>query len=133
MTLPLFDPPQTVYARHRQECLDAAAAIAGLSDKDAGMALATGKADARHDGWSAQAYTFLAAYAGTHALFAGWQVVQDARDQHAVPDASGKAWGSVFLKAARNGIIEKAGYTTDPNRHANPIPLWRSRLTEEPR
>ena len=99
--------------------------------RDLGMARATASADATHDGWHDDAYAFLVGYATHHATFQGWQAVQAARDTRAVPDASGKAWGSIFVRAANAGVIEKAGYAPDPNRNQNPAPLWRSCVAKD--
>ena len=92
-----------------------------------GMARATAHADADHEGWSTAALVFLTRYAAHHATFTGFEVTAAARAENAVPEASGKAWGSVFVVAARQGIVRKTGeYVTDPNRHNNPAPRWAS-------
>lgn len=44
----------------------------------------------------------------------------------AVPPASRKAWGAIFAKAVREFVLVKDGFTQDPNRHANPCPVWKS-------
>lgn len=94
-----------------------------------GMARATAHAEADTPGWSGLALAFLTAYAGQHETFTGHEVVTASRMAGAVPDASGKAWGSVFTKAARAGIIAKTGrFVADPNRHGCPVPTWQSRM-----
>lgn len=97
-------------------------------DADLGMARATSHAESVHGSeWSAAALVFLCAYARHHASFVGHEVVQASRDTNAVPDASGKAWGSIFTKAARLGWIRKSGeFEADVHRHMNPAPIWTS-------
>jgi hypothetical protein len=55
--------------------------------------------------------------------------VEDVRDLGVTEPASPKAWGSVFLAAARRGEIRKVGYraTTRWKAHARPVALWRGR------
>jgi hypothetical protein len=96
--------------------------------RQVGMARATAHAEADHEGWSDHAFAFLTRYAAAHDTFMGWQVVQAARDSGAVPEASRKAWGAIFVRAATAGVITKAGYAPDPNRNQNPAPVWQSRL-----
>ena len=96
------------------------------SQARAGMRRATEHAESDSPGWSSQALAYLESYAKAHDRFPGWFVTHEASLQNAVPKASGKAWGSIFTKAARLGWIEKDGYTTDPNRNCNPVPVWRS-------
>ena len=98
---------------------------AALEARDRGVAQAVATAESVHDAWGELAYAFLAAYAGQHGEFAGWEVVRASNDSGAVPVVSGKAWGAIFLRAAHEGLIEKAGYAPDPNRHLNPAPVWR--------
>lgn len=96
------------------------------TERDVGMSRATGKADNDHDGWSAQALSYIHAYALTHDRFCGWMVVAASRLEKAVPEASGKAWGSLFVKAQRDGWIVKDGTSQDPQRHLNICHVYRS-------
>lgn len=92
-------------------------------ERDRGMARATAHAEADHDGWGAQAYDWLVAYAQMGHSFLAHEAIVASRG--CVPVASGKAWGSVFVRAARDGVLEKVGYAPDPHRHLNPAPVWR--------
>lgn len=100
--------------------------------RERGMDRALTTAEAQYDAWATKAYAFLGAYARTHASFAGWELVRAANDSGQVPVVSGKAWGAVFVRAARAGLLEKAGFAPDPNRHNNPAPRWRSRIVPGP-
>lgn len=97
-----------------------------VAERNAGMQRATDHAEADHPNWGVLALDYLKAYAATHERFPGWFVTKAASLSKAVPEASGKAWGSIFTKAARQGWIVRDGFDKDPNRHMNPCPVWRS-------
>ncbi len=94
-------------------------------DKEAGIQLALLHADSHDPQWMRSALACLHDYAVKHERFAGWMVSHAAG---APATAAPKAWGAVFLIAARLGWLEKSGYTEDPTRHRNPVPVWRSLL-----
>lgn len=97
--------------------------------RDEGMQRSTDHADGDAPGWSDDALAFLKQYAEAHDQFVGWYVTKHAElsGKVAAPPTK-KAWGSIFTKAQRLGWIEKNGYRQDPNRHANPCPVWASRI-----
>lgn len=98
-------------------------------ERDAGMARALQHAEAEVPAWGSLALSYLRRYAETHERFPGWFVTHAAGLSGAVPmPPTGKSWGAIFTKAARLGWIAKDGYAQDPNRHANPCPVWRSRV-----
>lgn len=94
--------------------------------RDAGMALALDHAEAVHDGWKNEAYTFLLAYAKQNLSF----ISEDVSDAHVaakLPQPPTKrAWGALYLKAAREGAIEQCGMGRSRHRHASICPRWRS-------
>ena len=95
--------------------------------RDEGMKRALDHAEADCAGWSDTAMAYLNGYALTHDRFTGWLVTTSAELTRSVPTpVTAKAWGSIFTKAARLKIIAKDGYTQDPNRHASPVPVWKS-------
>jgi hypothetical protein len=97
-----------------------------------GMKRALDHAEADCQGWGDTAMAYLHGYALSHERFTGWLVTTSAELRRAVPTpANAKAWGSVIQKAARLGIIQKDGFTTDPNRHNNPVPVWKSLVYRE--
>ena len=99
--------------------------------RDDGMTLATSHADEATPGWSSVALDYLHNYALSHEIFPAWFVTAAAGLTRSVPEKSGKAWGSLFVKAQREGWIKKDGYTQDPNRHCNPAPVYRSFIFRE--
>lgn len=105
------------------------------ADRDRGMARATAHANADHRAWSELAYAFLVRYARTTATFAGYELIEAAKTAGAVPERRGskptdrspdKAWGSIFVRAAKAGLIQRVGYAQHPTRHGSPTPRWRS-------
>jgi len=81
-------------------------------EAEKGAARAEENAEHVEPGWSAKAYAFLAAYADHHARFLGEDVRLAAMASDSpvpIPPAPG-AWGNVFKRAAKAGIIKKVGY-----------------------
>lgn len=92
-----------------------------MSGRDEGMATALSHADRVDPSWAAQAYAWLCQYAYEHQYLT------------CIPVTSGfpspttnKAFGSLFVKAQREGVIEKVGYVENPARHQSPTPQYRS-------
>ena len=95
--------------------------------RDEGMGRALDHAEREVATWGALALDYLRWYAETHDRFPAWFVTQAAELCKEVPTPpTPKAWGSIFTRAAREGVIRKDGYRADPNRHANPCPVWAS-------
>lgn len=94
-----------------------------------GMRRSLDAAESEWPQWADMASAYLRAYAARNEHFAGWMVVRAAANDVFFPaPPNAKAWGMVIRRAARAGLIEAAGMTTDPHRHSNPIVLWRSRI-----
>lgn len=94
--------------------------------RDAGMAQAIDHAERIEPGWADMAYDWLAHYVKaehgtqfTSFLFIAWCQLNEF-DMPPTP----KAFGSIFTKAARNGLIRKVGYRPHPLRHCSPTVLW---------
>ncbi len=116
--------------------METTASVVLISDarvaREHGMQQALDHAERKVDNWGDVAMAFLHGYALSHDRFAGWMVTREAELTKAVQTPpTGKAWGSIFTKAARIGIIKKDGYAQDPNRHANPCPVWKSMVYKE--
>lgn len=97
--------------------------------RDESIQRAVDHADRVTSEWSDRAYGMLVRY--VRALGSGARVTSEAirnyAEWHDLPTPPDKrAWGAVVLKAARAGVIEKAGWTTanDPKVHCNPVSLW---------
>jgi len=91
--------------------------------RDAGMARATAHANTDHTAWSERAYAALVNYCCFTPRFAGHELIA-AAELAGVPRVDGRAWGSVFVRAAKAGLIQKAGFTINPHRHQSPTPVW---------
>lgn len=96
--------------------------------RDEGIARAVDHADAVAPKWSDRAYDFLLAHARVTAQFTSYEFRQAMRLMGKPMPPTDKAFGGVFQKAARDGVIEKAGYAQHPERHCSPTPIWRSRV-----
>jgi hypothetical protein len=94
--------------------------------RDEGMARAQSHAEADAPGWSDTAYGFLLNHARATAQFTSYEFRQAMRIMGKPMPPTDKAFGPVFRRAAREGVIEKAGYTQHPERHCSPTPIWRS-------
>lgn len=101
---------------------------------DIGMASAVAHADAKQPNWSDDAVSEVRFYATFNREFLGEEVRQWAHERQGLskpPKAC--AWGAVMVRAARDGLIERAGYRTTsiPPQHAKPAVLWRSLIYRE--
>lgn len=93
--------------------------------RDVGIAQAEEHADAVHEGWTTQAWNALQAFVSTTETPFMAEDVRASADVPAPPDP--RAWGGVFQRAARAGLIVKAGFAESRNRqaHCRPTALWR--------
>lgn len=81
-----------------------------------------------NDGWGDVALAKLTIYARTHAQFTSY----DFRQAYTGPEPpTPKAFGPAFLKAAKQGVIQRVGYQPHPERHCSPTPVWRSLICAE--
>lgn len=92
--------------------------------RDEGMQRAADHANRAIPGWGDLALQFLRLYALRHAEFTSEQVRHAADDWGLIAPPTAKAWGQVYRRAAREGVIEKAGYAVALERHYSPCPLW---------
>jgi hypothetical protein len=74
-----------------------------------------------------EAYHYLRFYARRHAEFIAEEGTEAASAMGLVPH-DGKAWGPVFSRASREGLIRQIGYGRSLRRHLSPTVLWRSRM-----
>lgn len=91
----------------------------------AGMTLAADHAEAVSPEWKERAYRALRQYAMTRQRFTAYDF------RHAgliVSPTTDKAFGPIFLKAARAGLIQRVGYDPHPERHGSPTPVWASQI-----
>jgi hypothetical protein len=102
-------------------------AATAARERDAGIAAALEHAEAERPQWSDVAIMFLTRYARNHATFISEDVTAAAAE-FGLRTVQPKAWGAVFLTAARGGIIVKAGYGISNRRHRSPTPRWQSQI-----
>jgi hypothetical protein len=93
--------------------------------RDEGMQLSTDSADLKYDKWSDQAYAFLLNYVkGCNVPFQ----TENIRESSVgfVPEVNGRAWGSIIVKAMKNGVIKRIGYKAvdNPKAHKTPASLF---------
>ena len=95
-------------------------------DAQKGIDQAVAAAERKVSGWSAVALEFIRLYClqrkGERCT--GHDIVKASKAKGVIQPENAKAWGGPIQRAAREGLIRRVGYTDDPNRHGNPIPLW---------
>lgn len=97
--------------------------------RDAGMLASVNHADRVERSWSTNAYALLKEYCKTHPTFMGEDVRHWAHGDRMLPTPpDSRAWGSLFNRAAREGIIVRVGYAPqrDPKAHRAPKSVWRA-------
>lgn len=96
------------------------------AERDAGMAQATGHANDATPFWSELAYIALEhyVYMAVKPHFTSYDFIEVYKTMNRDMPPTNKAFGSIFTKAARNGLIRKVGYRPHPLRHASPTVLW---------
>lgn len=92
---------------------------------DEGMLRASLHAEQSQPGWLEIAYQALVDHARDHERFTSYEFRKASRLTF---PTTPKALGSVFKRAAKEGIIERVGFAQDPDRHDSPAPVWRSRI-----
>lgn len=93
-----------------------------------GMAQALDHADEVYGGWSEIAYDFLVRFARTRSeAFISEDVSGASKEDPTFPQPpTDRAWGSVYLRAAKSGVIVRAGTGKSRRRHASICPAWKS-------
>lgn len=95
--------------------------------KNDGIKRAKNKADRENDGWSSKAYAFFIEYAkNSKEPFMTNDVIQ--ASLNILPQPSNlKAWGCVPIKAMKEKLIIRIGYSggKNPRHHSNPRGLYK--------
>lgn len=100
---------------------------AARAQRDAGMQRAIEHAEDLNEDWSEQAYDFLIAFAQRNATFQSEDVSDASKRVTGFPQPpTDRAWGSIYTRAARAGVIEQHGIARSRRRHASVCILWRS-------
>lgn len=95
--------------------------------RDEGIRTAVEHAESVTPRWADKAFDLLCQHARANAEFTSEDVRFAAKDSITAPP-DGRAWGGIFQRAARAGIIARAGFVQarDPKVHCNVVTLWRS-------
>ena len=95
--------------------------------RDEGMDRALDKAERDVPKWGDLALDWLRRYAETHEEFPGWFVTQGAELDPNFPKAKGQAWGAIWVRAQKAGIVRDSGKRMPhPRRHGCPAVVWTS-------
>lgn len=99
---------------------------ASVLARDLGIKQAEDSANSKNKGWSDLAYGYLLAYTKAHPEF----MIEEIRTSSAglIPEPpSNRAWGSIAVRAAKEGIISRKGFQSVKNvkAHRTPATLWK--------
>lgn len=95
--------------------------------RDIGIERSVNKANKDHDKWSDIAYSFLLHYIKSNPEFMAENVRNESLVLGLVPEPTNKrAWGAIFVKAARLGLIKRIGFknVTNSKAHCTPATVW---------
>lgn len=96
------------------------------AQRDVGMQLAADHADAVQPKWSDVAYAFLCQYARNNRSFISEDVSDASKAWGMVQPPTDRAWGMVYRKALKAGVILQDGTGTSRRRHASLCIRWQS-------
>lgn len=102
---------------------DAVRRVTATERRDDGMRRAVDHADRVSHAWSVLAYQFVQHYLAYDGPFLAEELVRAAYDYGIPEPPDARAWGAIMNRAARAGLIVKAGYRED--RYCSPKTLWR--------
>lgn len=107
-----------------QQILDFSAARAARDD---GMARSLASAERLSNGWGDIAYAYLLIFARHNETFISEDVSDASKASKTFPQPpTDRAWGSVYRRAVREGVIAQDGSGRSRRRHASICPRWRS-------
>lgn len=97
----------------------------GELNKIKGMKQSIDHANEKHENWSDEAYGFLLAFIKTTPRFMTEQVREASVDVIPQPP-SNRAWGPIIMKASKQGIIYRSGYSQvkNPKAHKANASVW---------
>lgn len=99
--------------------------FSGVDLRDVGINNALNHANTVYENWQEKAYHFLLNYTKKNNEF----MAEDVRlaSNGVIPDPpSNRAWGGIFVKAAKAGLISRKGFRNVKNAkaHCTPATLW---------
>lgn len=93
----------------------------------AGMGQAIDHADRVSPGWSDLAYDYLIVYCLTHSEFKSEDVSGSTKGDPFFPQPpTDRAWGAIYRRALKDGVIAHNGTARSELRHNTICPYWRS-------
>ena len=91
-----------------------------------GMEQAAAHADREEPGWTDRALGFLLVYGDLQAEFISEDVARWAHANGLPDPTDSRAWGAVFNRASRRGLIHKTGgFRAAVTSNGSPKPVWR--------
>ncbi len=93
---------------------------------DAGMTQAIDHAAEANPEWPIDAYHYLVGFAQNHQFFISEDVSGQSKLDGLEQPPTDRAWGSIYRKAVKHGIIVQDGIGRSARRHASICPRWRS-------
>lgn len=96
--------------------------------RDEGIQRSLTAAERRAEGWAEWAYSALVRYCQAAHLLTAEEVREWAHRVLDLPEPPDpRAWGGIFQRAVRAGIVVRDGYRPhrDPSRHGAPSMVWR--------
>ena len=94
--------------------------------RDTGMAVALDHAEVTTPDWADMAYAFLVEFAQQHPTFISEDVSGASKVAGFPQPPTDRAWGAVYLRASKAGVIVQDGTGRSARRHASICPKWRS-------
>jgi len=96
--------------------------------RDQGMSRALNHVEEVIPKWGDLALAYLHKFARDHEYFTGEDVTEESLTWGLVQPETLKAWGPVFVRAAKLGMIERRGTGISRRRHASICPRWQSKV-----
>ena len=97
-----------------------------------GMDTALAHAEQIEVKWGDLALAFLHRHARKAKKFIASDVTEASKKWGLVQPPTTKAWGSVYRRAVKRGMIQSCGTVKSPTRHGSPTVLWASNVYREP-
>jgi len=99
----------------------------GQELRDAGIKQSMETAEKHQENWTHFAYQFLLNYTKANKEFMA-EDVRNASEGIVQSPPSKRAWGGIFVKAVKSGLIERIGFRNvkNANAHCTPASLWKT-------
>lgn len=98
-----------------------------IAARDAAMNQVAANNEEHNAGWQRLALAFMRQFCRTHASFFPWEVGEAFDRMGYVQPTDPRAWGQVYRKAAKEGLIKRSTETAQhPYRHATMTLGWNS-------